>query len=137
MVLRRAEIGELEEIGINLSTKKRISREHTLTMEKWGLSMKEVKSVSLAYRIYPEPQGTNYYHQDLLDENRLGVLFDYCQIGEAVIFEVGWQTLIDHYGYESLFQINNKSGWFDCDNIQDFIKYIEAYREDISRIQPN
>lgn len=83
------------------------------------------KNFELAYRIYPEPQGTNYYESDLIDENNVEILFDYCGILEAIIFKVGWEFLIEFYGYEKLFEINKKSGLFDAENIEEFLRYIE------------
>lgn len=69
----------------------------------------------LAYRIYPEPDGTIYYESDLIYADTVETLFDYCQIGEAIIMEEGWQFLIRQHGIPSLFDMNTKSGWFDCE----------------------
>ena len=44
-------------------------------------------------------------------------LFDYCQILEAYITKSGWLFLINHYGYEKLFEIDKRSRWFDEDTI--------------------
>ncbi|WGU96574.1 hypothetical protein QJQ58_10195 [Paenibacillus dendritiformis] len=87
----------------------------------------------LAYRIYPEPDGTIYYESDLINANTVETLFDYCQIGEAIIMEEGWQFLIRQHGIPSLFAMNAKSGWLDCENAEEFVAWIEAYREDISK----
>ena len=50
-------------------------------------------------------------HTDIVE-----ILFDYCQIGEAIIMEEGWPFLIRQHGIPSLFDMNAKSGWFDCEN---------------------
>lgn len=85
------------------------------------------KNFVLAYRIYPEPQGTIYYKSDLVDEKNVEILFDYCQIGQAIINKAGWEFLIDFYGYEKLFEINERSGWFWADDMDDFLEYIKMY----------
>jgi hypothetical protein len=87
----------------------------------------------LAYRIYPESDGTIYYESDLIHTDIVEILFDYCQIGEAIIMEEGWQFLIRQHGISSLFDMNAKSGWFDCENAEEFIARIEEYREDASK----
>ena len=90
------------------------------------------KDFELAYRIYPEPDGTTYYKSDLMEEKNVEILFDYCQILEAIIYKVGWEFLIDFHGYEKLFDINKRSGWFDAEEVDEFIQYVEmdmAYSE--------
>jgi hypothetical protein len=82
----------------------------------------------LAYRIYPLPSGTDYCEDDLCDEKEVEKLFDYAQILEVVIFKEGWEFLIAHYGYEKLFDINQKSGWFDCEDVSEFELYIEEVK---------
>lgn len=88
-----------------------------------------------AYRIYREPNGINYYQSDLITREQVERLFDYCQILEAMIFEKGWIFLINNYGYEDLFIINNKSGWFDCSDVEEFKEYIDSYRNDIKNLK--
>lgn len=88
-----------------------------------------------AFRMYPEPNGTNYYQNDLMTQEQVERLFDYCQILEAIIFDKGWLFLISYYGYEELFEINNKSGWFECSDLEDFKKYIESYQNDIKNMK--
>ncbi|MEC0227914.1 hypothetical protein [Paenibacillus alba] len=80
----------------------------------------------LAYRIYPEPHGTNYEYSDLLRIEKIEEIFDYCQIGEAIISKEGWKLLIEEHGYQTLYEINEKSGWFECGNLEEFISEIEA-----------
>lgn len=74
----------------------------------------------LAYRIYPKPQGTSYYEEDLLDEQKVLELFDYCQILEASIFKEGWEFLIKQFGIEKLFELNQISGWLDVNDLSEF-----------------
>ncbi|MDQ0899256.1 hypothetical protein [Paenibacillus sp. V4I7] len=80
----------------------------------------------LAYRIYPEPFGTTYQYTDLLNRAIVEVLFDYCQILEAMISREGWNLLINYHGYQVLYEINEKSNWFDCENLEAFIFEVEA-----------
>lgn len=86
----------------------------------------------LAYRIYPLPNGTIYYHSDLISREKVELLFDYCQILEAVIFEDGWEVLINYHGIDTLYEINKKSGWFDCNSLDEYMLYIKSYIADIS-----
>jgi hypothetical protein len=81
----------------------------------------------LAYRIYPEPCGTEYQHSNLMDRADVECLFDYGQILEAVISRVVWIELIAYHGYQVLYEINEKSGWFDCDNLEEFIFEVESH----------
>ena len=83
------------------------------------------KNFELAYRIYPLPKGTTYFKSDLMDEKSVEILFDYCQIMEAIIFKVGWEFLIEFYGYEKLYEINERSGWFWAENMDEFLEYVE------------
>lgn len=41
-----------------------------------------------------------YTRADLKDPDKVGELFDYCQILEAYITKSGWDFLINHYGYD-------------------------------------
>lgn len=79
----------------------------------------------LAYRKYPEPKGTTYYTSDLNIEEKVIQLFDYCQIAEAIITKEGWSFLVNTYGIKKLFELNNISGWMDCDTISEYKLYIE------------
>lgn len=88
-----------------------------------------------AYRIYPEPTGTHYFQQDLMTEEQVERIFDYAQILELIIFEAGWVFLINRYGYPLLHEINNRSGWFDSESLDEFKLYVEAYRDDANRIK--
>ncbi|WP_028552109.1 hypothetical protein [Paenibacillus sp. UNC451MF] len=85
----------------------------------------------LAYRIYPEPIGTEYHYTDLLNRATVEKLFDHCQILEAMISREGWKLLINHHGYHALYEINKKSDWFDCEHLEGFIFEVEAHIESL------
>lgn len=51
------------------------------------------------------------------------------QIILAVISKEGWYFLIQQYGYERLFEINNQSGWIDYETIGEFVEELEYYKE--------
>lgn len=78
------------------------------------------KNEALAWRMYPEPNGTFYTADELLNEEKVIELFDFCQIYEAIIFKNGWDFLIEEYGCERLFKLNNISDWMDCADVTDF-----------------
>jgi hypothetical protein len=80
----------------------------------------------LAWRIYPEPNGTDYYEKDLDTEKKVQTLFDYCQILEASVFDEGWQFLLRHYGIRTLYEINERSGWYNAVDVNDFKSYLPA-----------
>lgn len=82
----------------------------------------------LAFYLYPFVPNQDikeYTKEDLMNPNKVEELFDYCQILEAYITKSGWKFLIQHYGYEKLYEINNSSGWMDADNLDDFISWVE------------
>lgn len=85
----------------------------------------------LAFYVYPLPKGTLYTSDDLSFAENVKNLFDYMQIFLAVISKEGWEFLIHQYGYEKLFEINNRSGWIDCESIDEFMKALE-YEKEIS-----
>lgn len=88
----------------------------------------------LAYRIYPEPSGTEYSHSSLMDKATVERLFDYCQILEGVISREGWKVLIDHYGFQELYKINEHSGWFDCGSLEEFIFEVNSHIDSLPEI---
>lgn len=67
----------------------------------------------LAWRRYPEPDGTEFRARELETEDRVEALFDSCQILESVIFASGWRLLFQRYGLAGLVRINKRSGWFN------------------------
>ena len=50
----------------------------------------------LAFRRFPEPNGVEYFAEDLNSEQNVIELFDYCQILEAIIYENGWHYLTEN-----------------------------------------
>lgn len=84
----------------------------------------------LAYYFYPFAHNRNvreYTEAELKNPAIVEEVFDYCQIREAQITEAGWAFLIQHYGYEKLFEIDKRSGWLSdrCNNTGDITEYIE------------
>ncbi|MBP0966854.1 MAG: hypothetical protein J5722_04400 [Oscillospiraceae bacterium] len=82
----------------------------------------------LAYRYYPwGGQGGNYREytaEELMNPEKVEALFDYCQILEAYITAEGWHFLIAHHGFEKLYEIDRKSGWYDFDTLAEYIELI-------------
>ena len=77
----------------------------------------------LAWRKYPEPDGTSYYAEHLQTDAQIVSLFDYCQILEAYITAQGWKFLFDRFGSKKLFQLAIQSAWFDEEDGEDFLIY--------------
>lgn len=69
----------------------------------------------LAWYMYPQPGGTTYTQTQLADPAVVEQLFDYCQIGLAIISAQGWDVLVRAHGVDGLLAINRRSGWFDED----------------------
>lgn len=102
------------------------------TVEK---EQNNIQGEVLAYRIYPLPNGTYYHGNDLSEEEDVKRLFDYCKILEATIFQSGWEFMINKFGYECLFSINEKSGWLDSEDIEEFRSDIEELKDQFGEIQ--
>ena len=85
----------------------------------------------LAFYVYPLPQGTPFTSDDLSVSDNVEKLFDYMQILLAVVSKEGWNFLIQKYGYERLFEINSRSGWIDCETIEEFVEAVK-YEKEIS-----
>lgn len=81
------------------------------------------------YPFVPNKDFKEYTEEDLTNPDKVEELFDYCQILEAYITVSGWKFLIRHYGYEKLYEINNKSGWLWADDLNDFISCVEYEME--------
>ena len=65
----------------------------------------------LAFYLYPFVENhkvIEYTRADLKDPDKVGKLFDYCQILEAYITKSGWDFLINHYGYDGLYDIDKR-----------------------------
>lgn len=89
---------------------------------------------TLAFYVYPLPQGTSFTADDLSVPGNVEMLFNYMQIWLAAISKEGWEFLIQQYGYEKLFEINIKSDWIDCEELDEFI---EALEYEIEILLPN
>ena len=83
------------------------------------------------YPFVPNQDLREYTKEELTDPKIVEELFDYCQILEAYITKQGWAFLIEHYGYEKLYEIDKKSGWLDDDTLEEYIASVE-YEIDIS-----
>lgn len=79
----------------------------------------------LAFRYWPLEANEKYWENDLNNEEKVEVLFDYSQILEVVITNKGWSYLIQHYGFEKLFEIDKRSGWFECETLEEFKLCVE------------
>lgn len=86
---------------------------------------------TLAFYVYPLPQGTSFTADDLSVPGNVEMLFNYMQIWLAAISKEGWEFLIQQYGNEKLFEINIKSDWIDCEELDEFIEALE-YEIEIS-----
>ncbi|WP_300799500.1 hypothetical protein [uncultured Acetatifactor sp.] len=91
----------------------------------------KINMSALAFYVYPLPQGTPFTSDDLSVSDNVEKLFDYMQILLAVVSKEGWDFLIRKYGYERLFEINNRSGWIDSETLDEFIEALK-YEEEIS-----
>ena len=74
--------------------------------------MKNGKEV-LAWRRYPEPEGTEYFREDVDNYDKLLEIFDFCQILEASILPGGWAYIFSNLEIEQLIKRAKESGWFD------------------------
>ncbi|NML65559.1 hypothetical protein HHL22_10115 [Hymenobacter sp. RP-2-7] len=81
----------------------------------------------LAWREYPLPHGKRYYAADLDTEDEVEQLFDYCQILEAIIFDIGWEFLIKRYSLEKLYEINKRSGWHDVYSVDEYKQWLPSH----------
>lgn len=85
----------------------------------------EEKIEPLAFRYWPIGNNTKYWECDLDNEKKVEILFDYAQILEVQITNRGWEYLIKRYGFNKLFEIDKSSGWFDCENIEEYKSWVE------------
>lgn len=76
----------------------------------------------LATYVYPLPNGTDYFEKDLKSEKGILILFDYCQILKAIIYDVGWEFIFHNYSLTEVIEIDRESGWFDEEDIGETIK---------------
>lgn len=76
------------------------------------------------------PQGSEecikeYSKEELMNPSVVQQVFDYCQILEGHITYSGWLFLVKQYGYERLYDIDQKSGWFDSTSLEEFIQDVD------------
>lgn len=90
----------------------------------------------LAFYLYPfEPRNESiapveYTKEELMSPSKVEELFDYCQILEAYITRAGWEFLIQVHGYEGLYKINQRSGWFpEEESLEEFKLTIQGEME--------
>lgn len=83
-----------------------------------------MKPEILAWRKYPEPNGTAYFAVDLIDRAKVIELFDYCQILEATISDGGWAFLFEHYGLSGILEIDNESKWLEDEDPGEWISSV-------------
>lgn len=83
----------------------------------------------IGLNIYPKPKGTEYTEEDIKTLEDVEKLFDYCQILEAVITKEGWDYLINTFGMESLYQVEQKSEWFGSESFDEFVRDVENEKE--------
>ena len=91
----------------------------------------------LAFYLYPfEPHNKKsiapieYTKEDLMNLSKVEELFDYCQILEAYITRPGWEFFIQVHGYEGLYKINKRSGWFpEEESLEEFQLTIQGEME--------
>ncbi|MBQ9908066.1 MAG: hypothetical protein IJM46_14995 [Oscillospiraceae bacterium] len=87
----------------------------------------------LAFRYFPHSPCGNYREytaEELKDPKKVETLFDLCQILEAYITAEGWHFLIAQHGFQNLYEIDKKSGWFDEDTLEEFVMRICGQIED-------
>lgn len=94
--------------------------------------------ILLAYYCYsPAPCG-NYREisaEELKDPKKVEILFDFCQILKAYITAEGWHFLIAQHGFQKLYEIDRKSGWFDEDTLEEFVMDICGQIEDAEALR--
>lgn len=88
---------------------------------------KETKDINepLAFGYWPIGSNKKYRECDLDDEKAVEMLFDYAQVLEVNVTCKGWNYLIKRYGFEKLFEIDKRSGWFDGDNVEEYKSWVE------------
>ena len=86
----------------------------------------------LAFYLYPfaeNQKAIEYTRADLMNPDKVEELFNYCQILEAYVTKSGWDFLISYYGYDGLYNIDKKSGWFDAKDLEEFKLYVDGQVE--------
>jgi len=79
------------------------------------------------------PNGTNdpklYYLMDLVKEDKVLELFNYCKVGRGHISEDGWYTILI-LGHKTLYELNEKADWLKCSTMAEYEKRLEEYRRE-------
>ena len=88
--------------------------------------------MEVAFRIYPLPDGKIYTEEDINSLKDVEMLFDYCQIMEAMISRKGWNYPIDRFGMENLYEVEKKSEWFNSESFEEFICDVEYEKERVA-----
>lgn len=72
-----------------------------------------LKSKVLAWNQSPRPNGIHYFDEELCQKAKVGELFDYCQIGEAIIFDItDGSTYSKNTSFKELSKLTRKAdGW--------------------------
>ncbi|HEX8548487.1 MAG TPA: hypothetical protein VF691_16110 [Cytophagaceae bacterium] len=71
----------------------------------------EKERMILAWSKHPEPKGTIYFENDLINPQTVTNLFSYCQISAGYINSDGWEFLFNTFGMSALFDLKTTSGW--------------------------
>ena len=88
------------------------------------------RSGVLGWYQFPGTEGRGYREEDLRGPALVEELFDYCQILEAYITRAGREFLIQVHGYEGLYKINQRSGWFpEEESLEEFKLTIQGEME--------
>ncbi|MDO4975708.1 MAG: hypothetical protein Q4E53_00445 [Eubacteriales bacterium] len=86
------------------------------------------------YMPYGNEENTiEYTKEQLQDPSLVKELFDYCHIYEGYITYEGWLYLIEIFGYDFLFEMNQESGWFDCKDLESYISQVN-YEMNLARM---
>ena len=98
-------------------------------------NLMKLKTEILAWRRIPKTKGENYTEKELCETQKVIELFDYCQILQAVIFDVGWKYLFEKYELKGIIGIDSKSQWLNDEDIGEWISSI-FYNSLISGYEP-
>ena len=67
----------------------------------------------LAWSKHPEPAGTLYFENKLVDPQTVTDLFSFCQIAGGYINADGWEFLFKTFGLSELLDLKLKSKWIN------------------------
>ena len=86
--------------------------------------------MALAIGLYPEPDGTEYWEEDLSDEAAVYDLFVSCSQMDTYLTKSGWEYLIDNFGYETLYDLDKQAGYLDCESVEQYEEWVGYEIED-------